>query len=74
MLQAARLPRVFIYCPQGKTAENLLLAPVTRAAERVRHDPHWSYYEIDSDHDLLTHTLEVSRILLEVVKDGINPA
>jgi pimeloyl-ACP methyl ester carboxylesterase len=69
--QAAGLPRVFVYCPQGKTPENLLLAPITSAAQRVRHDPRWSYYEIDADHGvLMTHALAVSEILLEQAKVG----
>ncbi len=64
--QAAGLPRVFIYCPQGKTAEDPYLIPMTRAAEMIRHDPRWSYYEIDSDHQvILTDPRAVADILLE---------
>jgi pimeloyl-ACP methyl ester carboxylesterase len=67
--KAAGLPRVFIYFPQGKTPENLLLVPIAHAAERVRHDPRWSYFEIDADHDvLMTRPHEVSKILLELAK------
>lgn len=64
--QAAALPRVFVYCLQGKTGEDPNLFPVTRAAEKVRHDPRWRYYEIDTDHNMvLTHPRAVADILLE---------
>jgi pimeloyl-ACP methyl ester carboxylesterase len=64
---AARLPRVFIYCTEGKTGEDLGLIPVTRAAERARSDPNWGYYEIPADHGVVfEHPDWVTEVLLKL--------
>jgi pimeloyl-ACP methyl ester carboxylesterase len=65
---AARLPRVFIYCTEGKTGEDPGLIPVTRAAERARSESNWDYYEIPADHMVLfEHPDWVTQVLLKLV-------
>jgi pimeloyl-ACP methyl ester carboxylesterase len=64
---ASRLPRVFIYCTEGKTGEDLGLIPVTQAAERARSDPNWGYYEIPADHGaVFDHPDWVTEVLLKL--------
>ena len=68
---AAKIPRVFIYCPLDKPEENLSMVPVTRRAEKARHDPLWRYYEIESDHAVVRdHADQVTRLLLEIAKEA----
>jgi pimeloyl-ACP methyl ester carboxylesterase len=65
---AARLPKVYIYCPDGKTGEDLGLIPMTRAAEKAKNDPNWEYYELPADHFVVfEHPDMVTKLFLEKI-------
>jgi pimeloyl-ACP methyl ester carboxylesterase len=72
--EAVELPRVFIYCTEGKTGDPLH-GPINRGAEKARNSQGWSYYEIEADHKVLeTHPHEVAGILLDQARVGANSA
>jgi pimeloyl-ACP methyl ester carboxylesterase len=65
--EAARLQKVFIYCTEEKLPEDLSLVPMTRTAEKVKHDPRWRYYEIASGHIVMQeHPDLLTRVLLDL--------
>ena len=69
---ASRLSRVFIYCTLEKNGEDLMLVPMTRTAEKVRNDPHWKYFEIESNHSVVKeHPDKIVDILLELAKVAV---
>ncbi len=58
------LPRAFVYCTVGKEAGS----PQAARVERVRNDPRWRYFELDTGHNLhYTAPRETVDILLELV-------
>ena len=65
---ASRLPKVFIYCSEGKTLDNPVDVPIMRKAEKARSDPNWRYYEIAWGHAVALEQPElVAKVLLEIV-------
>jgi len=63
---AARLPRAFIYCTEGKTPDDL---PMTRTAEKARSDPLWRYYEIAWGHLVVMEQPDlVTKVLMELAE------
>jgi hypothetical protein len=59
------LPRSFVYCSIGKTPGS---AQVARA-ERVKNDPRWQYFELETGHNLhYTAPKETVAILLQLAK------
>ena len=59
------LPRAFVYCSVGKEPGS---AQVARA-ERVKNDPRWQYFELETGHNLhYTAPKETVEILLQLAK------
>jgi pimeloyl-ACP methyl ester carboxylesterase len=59
------LPRAFVYCTVGKTPGS----PQVARAERVKNDPRWRYFELETGHNLhYTAPKETVEILLELAK------
>jgi pimeloyl-ACP methyl ester carboxylesterase len=59
------LPRAFVYCTLGKEPGS----PQAARAERVRNDPRWRYFELNTGHNLhYTAPKETVAILLELAK------
>lgn len=66
---AACLPCAYIYCPLDKNGVDPNLIPMTRTAQKVKQDPAWRYFEIESDHAVVRdHPDEVVAILLQLAK------
>lgn len=60
---AARLPRVYIFCSEGKGEE-----PVPAYVERARSEPGWLYHELATGHaPHVTAPQELTDLLLELV-------
>lgn len=59
------LPRAFVYCTIGKEPGS----PQVARAERLRSDPRWRYFELNTGHNLhYTAPKETVAILLELAK------
>ncbi len=59
------LPRAFVYCTVGKAPASAQAA----RAERVRHDPRWRFFELETGHNLhYTAPAETVGILLELAR------
>jgi pimeloyl-ACP methyl ester carboxylesterase len=57
------LPRAYVYCTVGKEPGS----PQAQRAERIKNDPHWTYYELNTGHNLhYTAPEETVRILTEL--------
>jgi pimeloyl-ACP methyl ester carboxylesterase len=66
---AARLQKVFIYCTENRSSDDLSLAPMTRTAEKVKGDPQWRYFEIASGHVVMEdHPDLLTQVLLKLVE------
>jgi len=62
------LPRAFVYCTVGKTPGS----PQVTRAERVKNDPRWQYFELETGHNLhYTAPKETVEILLELAKSPV---
>jgi pimeloyl-ACP methyl ester carboxylesterase len=63
-----RLPRAFVYCTIGKEPGS----PQSARAERIRDDPQWGFFELDTGHNLhYTAPKETVAILLELAKTAV---
>jgi pimeloyl-ACP methyl ester carboxylesterase len=61
------VPKAFVYCAKGKEPGS---AQAERA-ERIKADPAWRYYELDTGHNLhYSAPEETVRILLELAKEA----
>jgi hypothetical protein len=59
------LPRAFVYCTVGKVPGS----SQAERAERVRNDPHWRFFELNTGHNLhYSAPKETVGILLELAK------
>jgi pimeloyl-ACP methyl ester carboxylesterase len=59
------LPRAFVYCTLDKTPGS----PQAERAERVKNNPRWQFFELDTGHNLhYTAPKETVAILLELAK------
>jgi len=66
-----RLPRAFVYCTIGKEPGS----PQSVRAERIRNDPHWRFFELNTGHNLhYTAPQEAVAILLELAKSEVAAA
>jgi pimeloyl-ACP methyl ester carboxylesterase len=64
-----QLTRVFIYCTEEKTNDDLGLIPVIQAAQRAKNDPNWRYYELPTPHNPLSeHPDMVAKLFLNLTK------
>ena len=65
------LPRAFVYCTVGKEPGS----PQAARAERVRNDPRWRYFELETGHNLhYTAPGETAAILLELARHPVPAA
>lgn len=48
--RALALPRTFIFCTEGKDPQDLIMAPIVRAAAMARADSAWRYRELPTGH------------------------
>lgn len=61
-----QLPQSFIYLTEHKQ-EDPLLIPITEAAQRVKVDSDWQYYELKADHNAVVNSSEqVAKLLLTI--------
>jgi hypothetical protein len=59
------LPRAFVYCMLGKEPGS----PQVARAERIRNDPRWRFFQLNTGHNLhYTAPQETVAILLELAK------
>jgi pimeloyl-ACP methyl ester carboxylesterase len=59
------LPRAFVYCTVGKEPGS----PQAQRAERVKNDPRWTFFELNTGHNLhYTAPEETVRILTELAR------
>ena len=64
---AGRLPKAFVYFTED-SAEDLMLVPIIRFAEKVKDDPDWRYLEVRGDHlVVLSEPEKIVQVLLELV-------
>jgi len=62
------LPRAFVYCTLGKEPGS----PQAARAERLRNDPRWRFFELNTGHNLhYTAPQETVAILLELAKTPV---
>jgi pimeloyl-ACP methyl ester carboxylesterase len=62
------LPRTFVYCTLGKEPAS----PQVARAERVKNDPRWRYFELNTGHNLhYSAPQETVAILLELAKTPV---
>jgi pimeloyl-ACP methyl ester carboxylesterase len=62
------LPRAFVYCTLGKEPGS----PQAERAERLRNDPRWRFFELNTGHNLhYTAPQETVAILLELAKTPV---
>ena len=60
------LPRSFVYCALDKTQGS----PQAERAERVRNDPRWRFFELNTGHNLhYTAPEETVEILVKLARD-----
>lgn len=65
------LPRAFVYCTLGKQPDS----PQAARGERLRNDPRWRYFELDTGHNLhYTAPKETVAILLELANAPVAAA
>jgi pimeloyl-ACP methyl ester carboxylesterase len=65
------LPRAFVYCSLGKEPGS----PQVTRAERIRHDPRWRFFELNTGHNLhYTAPKETVSILLELASAPVGAA
>jgi pimeloyl-ACP methyl ester carboxylesterase len=65
------LPRAFVYCTLGKEPGS----PQTARAERMRNDPQWRFFELNTGHNLhYTAPGETVAILLELARSPVAAA
>ena len=65
------LPRTFVYCTLGKEPGS----PQVARAERIRNNPRWRFYELNTGHNLhYTAPAETVAILLELTKAPVGVA
>ena len=55
---AAALPRTFIYCTEDKDKPDPFITPIILAAEKIRSDETWRYYELESGHEAMIQAPE----------------
>jgi pimeloyl-ACP methyl ester carboxylesterase len=61
-----QLPHSFIYLTEDKQKDPLL-RPITEAAQRVKADSDWQYYELKADHNAVVNSSEqVAKLLLTI--------
>jgi pimeloyl-ACP methyl ester carboxylesterase len=66
-----RLPRAFVYCTLGKEPGS----PQSARAERIRNDPRWRFFELNTGHNLhYSAPKETVAILLELAKSPVAAA
>lgn len=66
-----QLPRAFVYCTLGKEPGS----PQSVRAERIRSDPRWRFFELNTGHNLhYTAPGETVKILLELAKAPVGAA
>ena len=59
------LPRAFVYCTVGKEPGS----PQAARAERVRYDPRWRFFQLETGHNLhYTAPAETVGILLDLAR------
>ena len=64
---AAALARTFIYCTEDKDEPDPFIAPIILAAERIKADETWRYYELESGHGAMIQAPEkLVHLLLEL--------
>ncbi|MGB2955609.1 MAG: alpha/beta fold hydrolase [Anaerolineales bacterium] len=62
--KAAEIPKTYIFCTEGKEELPIIQYTIDQVP-RVKSDPNWEYYEIQTDHEL-TETDELVGILLDI--------
>jgi pimeloyl-ACP methyl ester carboxylesterase len=65
-----QLPHSFIYLTEDKQKDPLL-RPITEAAQRVKADSNWQYYELKADHNAVVNSSEqVAKLLLTIASQA----